>query len=677
MKSPPRAARSLDEYRPVLRDYAARAAAFCEPRLGQILDRAGPTLLEFADRSENAQARDRFFEAITLIDARRDEVLQGFRREFDEGFARFAARAEQGGRAAVPPDMELDPEELLATENIVIKTNAACFPELYVLSQRLAVIAGRGKLKDSEIPAGPYHLVRGFRHGLASLGLDTRVKIVLYALLHKRLMPAVNTLYQDLNGLLKAAGLLPRVDALHYLGNRRENAARAMATATALADQGASRPGQTENELFEAIIELVSARRGMPRANLAATGVAPVPAPPPTAPAPPSPPPARDEDEAQRIEQIVEGVGVLFEQMLGVPVLPNIVKSTLGYLHTPYLRLALRDRALLYDAEHAARRLFEDMIEAGSLWVDESNPRRGIFPAIQSAVERILQEPHADAAWYERAHRAFRAAMEARHAPGERRERRTRGTLQNREQLKRAKRRAATAIHMLVERHPLPEPVRAFLDGTWFDLLTYLLLRKEDGPDSPAWREAIETAGQLVALFDPLRGDGELQVQLEELPRLRRRIVEGIQRMGSHNHAVLAAVNALLSNPHVLRDHLRHGDGIAAATPRCGAEIRDPPARDEPVIDSEPLAAADVQAMVERLRSIQPGTWFEIDTPHGVAQTERVKLSWVSPLTSTCMFLDRFGRQARMRDLRELARAMLTGRARIVAEIAPDTPADN
>jgi hypothetical protein len=69
--------------------------------------------------------------------------------------------------------------------------------------------------------------------------------------------------------------------------------------------------------------------------------------------------------------------------------------------------------------------------------------------------------------------------------------------------------------------------------------------------------------------------------------------------------------------------------------------------------------------MVARLRNLRFGTWFELIGDIGAAP-RRVKLSWISPLTSTCMFVDRSGMQAEVKSLRDLAGEMLAGRARLI-----------
>ncbi|MFI0457268.1 MAG: DUF1631 family protein, partial [Candidatus Thiodiazotropha endolucinida] len=75
----------------------------------------------------------------------------------------------------------------------------------------------------------------------------------------------------------------------------------------------------------------------------------------------------------------------------------------------------------------------------------------------------------------------------------------------------------------------------------------------------------------------------------------------------------------------------------------------------------------DEEAMMEKLRKIRFGTWFEIkDSQSG--ELQKVKLSWLSPLTASCMFVDRAGVQTAIKPLRTLAQEILKGESTILED---------
>jgi hypothetical protein len=92
----------------------------------------------------------------------------------------------------------------------------------------------------------------------------------------------------------------------------------------------------------------------------------------------------------------------------------------------------------------------------------------------------------------------------------------------------------------------------------------------------------------------------------------------------------------------------------------ASAELRAEQAEEEEIPEEE-------EAMMEKLRKIKFGTWFEIrDSQSG--ETKKVKLSWLSPLTASCMFVDRAGVQTAIKPLRTLAQEILKGESTILED---------
>lgn len=695
-------AAALGRCRPVLLEY-------CGERMGALFDQASSALLDFAERAESNTVQGRFFEAISHLNHYRDDVTRGFLRKVAQGFEQFGHTLppppESGlGNAAelslIAPD---EMEESVACENIIIKANANCFPELYALSQRLAVINGGRKVKDYEIVGGPYQLVHAFRAATRPLEVDVKVKIVLYALFDKLLMRDVLSAYRHMNQLLKGDGILPHIKPVSVRKAReREIRERAADEERASASTGEAGAGSLGNDLFDNIIELMSKRRGggpvggagkpISRAQVVSAfdKLPQQQATPPAGQSCDGAGPGGDvqldarfvgrvkqalADEREQVldaldrdqlapvdADLIDLIGLLFEYMLNDPVLPNSAKALISHLHTPYLKLALIDRRLLVNSDHAARRLLDEMVEAGSLWMEETHPNRGIYPAIQRVVDRVLQEFSDDVSLFDELLAYFAGAVAEQRKRTDTMEKRTTEAARGRERLQLARQRAAREVQSLTEARPLPPPLLAFLRQTWLDLLAFVLLRNEAGEESEAWADALDIARQLAGLFDPALDEAELERRMPGLPGLRARIRNAVQSLGSHNHAALDRLNALLDDPREWRGQGRIEDGgqdIAtdSATPASymRAIVDD---SDETELDDEE------RAMIERLRKTKFGTWFELKGEDGEAK--RVKLSWMSLLTSTCMFVDRAGMQAEVKTLRELAREMLSGQARVI-----------
>ena len=68
--------------------------------------------------------------------------------------------------------------------------------------------------------------------------------------------------------------------------------------------------------------------------------------------------------------------------------------------------------------------------------------------------------------------------------------------------------------------------------------------------------------------------------------------------------------------------------------------------------------------MLERLKGIPFGTWFEFQKPG--KPVRRAKLSWRSTITEKFMFVDQMGVKATVVSMHDLADCMINGSVRII-----------
>jgi hypothetical protein len=373
------------------------------------------------------------------------------------------------------------------------------------------------------------------------------------------------------------------------------------------------------------------------------------------------------EDLAEVDADLIDLIGMLFEYMLNDPVLPNAAKALLSHLHTPYLKVALIDRRLLVDSRHPARHLLDEMVEAGSLWVDETSPTRGIFPLMQQTVDRVLQEFTDDIGLFEELVESFKEGMQEQQRRADTVEHRTQEAARGREKLHLSKQRASRQVQVLLGRHPIPPALAQFLSTTWTDRLVFILLREHDGEDSASWRDAVVLAERLVGLFDPALAETDRRQQIAQIPRLRTEVLGQVERMGSYSRTTVDALRALLDNPGAWGTVALPSPAVALGrVAKGGISLGTLPTSLPQADTGLESALSDAQKeMIERLRKMRYGTWFEFATGDGDAP-RRIKLSWMSPLTSTCMFVDRAGVQAEIKTLRELADELLSGRAKVI-----------
>jgi len=717
------------------------ALIFSNTQLNELFEQAGKALLGFAERAQDDSMQGRFFEAMGAIQRQRAEIERAFRQDVSNAFENFGkinppsetGRELRGANGEIELSL-VDPEEMeesVAAENLIIRANATYFPELYALSQRLAVVNGGKSLKDYEIPTGPSHLVNSFRRSIKILDIDVKVKVILYALFDKFVVREIKTVYDEYNSTLKAAGILPNLKPVPLRpgsgGSRssKQQAQERVAQTESEVGHGATPEGSPglrqrqagaalAEELFDAILDLMSSRGGR-RSHRTGRGIAAADGRPPSissaqvvstitqlqnhpagtsismvAPVADIPYLEVDAEFIDRVKEalnqereqifaqvdrdklapvdgdLIDLIGMLFEYMLNDPVLPNLAKALLSHLHTPYLKVALIDRRLLVNADHPARRLLDQMVEAGSAWIDEANPQRGIFPAMQRVVDRVLREFTDNIGLFDELLAFFEHAMAEQERRTATTEERTQEAARGREALQLAKQRATNEIRGLIEPATLPEPVVSFLSKAWVDQLVFILLRDPEEDRGHAWQQAVQTAQDLVALFEPPLSAAEHRRRVEGVPRLRQRVVEGVQRIGSYTPAAVDSLFALLDAPERWETEVKR---VATAVPPTAeppqTQLVTGAAGPEETTAAPDMFSEQEQEVIQRLRKMKFGTWFEFRSETG-GNPRRIKLSWLSPLTATCMFVDRSGMQAEIKTLQELAREILAGSAKII-----------
>ena len=705
-KAPANAAKILERCRDIV-------LIFSDSQMSEMFENVGNALMEFAERAENNTMQGRFFEAMNIIQQKRPEIEYEFRQHLSQGFTRFGqdpgndkggpTYSEDSGLSLVEQE---EMEEMVASENIIFKATNAFFQELYALRQRFAVLNGGQMLTEKQVPAGPHQLTKAFRHAIRDLGVETKIKIILYALFNKYIVQQARVIYDEINSTLKDEGILPNLKPIPRstsVGGAEQPTQEETLSLQKKEEEGEKDPHE---ELMDSIVDLMSTRKGAKRKevppevakksaeqlvgaldNLQSnastqdiTEIVKTPGGVPNLEVDPefleklkSTLDAEREKALSQIDQdklsqvdsdLIDLIGMLFEYMLNDPVLPNIAKALLSHLHTPYLKVALIDQRLLVDTKHPARRLLDNLVEAGSLWIDEAHPERGIFPTMQQVVDRVLQDFSNDISLFEELLKSFEAEMAEQQRRTTTIEQRTQEAARGREKLQLAKKRATYQIQLLLKQYPLPEAVIAFLTKTWQDQLVFILLRDKHGERGDAWQNAVRIGETLVQLFDPKLDKTQREKRIRAIPKLKEIILKAVRQTGSYSRSIVDGLFEFLEDPNSWRAQGAHLKTVAP--PQEAEAVGEEEGGTTPAgqVPQENLTEQE-QAVIKRLRKMKFGTWFEFTSAAGVAP-RRIKLSWLSPLTSTCMFVDRAGQQAEIKTLQELAQEILAGHAKVI-----------
>ncbi len=359
---------------------------------------------------------------------------------------------------------------------------------------------------------------------------------------------------------------------------------------------------------------------------------------------------------------VIDLVGMLFDFILDDDNLPDPCKTALSHLHTPYLKVALQDKALFTQHHHPARRLLNAMAQAGVLYGGDGD-ERGLLAKMQWVVERVIHGFVGDLRVFEELLDEFSEFVATLRHKVELRERRAVEAAKGRDKLLGARQQAVDAVTRCLGNRQVPAIIRNFLELTWSDVLVFVLLRH--GEQSPEWQRASEVAEQLAWSGTPLDATGN-----ERLQRLRAPLLDdlrkGLELLGGYHEDGIRRL---------LQDLVACQYAVQAKQPQVAAKLN-------PVLPESPLGAmlgedaalatlapraatlsARAQALTRELGQIEFGTWFEFVTGD---QVRALKLSWFSPTTHNYMFVDHSGQRVAIKPLTLLASEMEQGLARII-----------
>jgi hypothetical protein len=359
---------------------------------------------------------------------------------------------------------------------------------------------------------------------------------------------------------------------------------------------------------------------------------------------------------------VIDLVGMLFDFILDDDNLPDTCKTTLSHLHTPYLKVALQDKALFTQHHHPARRLLNAMAQAGVLYGGEGD-ERGLLAKMQWVVERVIHDFFGDLQLFNNLLEEFNEFVATLRHKVELRERRAVEAAKGRDKLLGARQHAVEVIGNSLNNRQPPTIIRNFLELTWADVLVFVLLR--NGEQSPEWQRACEAADQLAWSGTLLDDAGRERLQKLRVPLLED-LRKGLELLGGyHEDGIRRLLQDLVACQHA----------VQAKQPQVAAQLK-------PILPESPLGAmlgedaalatlaprestlsTRALALAKELGHIEFGTWFEFVNGE---QVRTLKLSWFSPTTRNYMFVDQSGQRVAIKPLTQLATEMEQGLARIV-----------
>ena len=355
--------------------------------------------------------------------------------------------------------------------------------------------------------------------------------------------------------------------------------------------------------------------------------------------------------------QTIDLVGMLFDYMLSDDHLPDSVKALLSYLHTPFLKIAFIDKGFFEQPEHPARVLLNSLAESGVRWVsNDGSDQYDIFTKIKTTVFRLLQEFKNDVRIFAELLIEFNAYTHNVARRQELMERRALEKAQGEEKLREAKIQVNNEVRARTDNREMPSAILLLLLQPWSDYLSFTLLRYGDASDS--WTRALQVIDDLLWSLEPKTTQADKVRQMELQDGLLASLGRGFEVIGYEQAKGRKLLDAVIS---LQRMALLSRKAEPAPAPMRSKLESLAAEKAGHVIDTQQPVLPEEAKIVDSLKMVEFGTWFEFEGG------KRLKVAWYNKKTQHYMLVDQQGRKVSLTSGLQLARDMLSGQARIIA----------
>jgi hypothetical protein len=379
----------------------------------------------------------------------------------------------------------------------------------------------------------------------------------------------------------------------------------------------------------------------------------------------------------QETSDTLELVGMLFDHVLSDSKPSSTTHSLLTKLQVPILKVALKDKSFFSRRNHPARQLLGTIAENGMFWSDGDDVDQALVERMQMVVDRITADFDNDVGVFETMLGDLGRHVSTLQRKAEVSEKRYVEAAKGREKLEVARKNATASIETFVKGRLLPPLVVHLLEGAWADVLALTQLRQD--VSSPMYQERLEVAEMLAGCFDL-----DNPVSKDDFLELKPILEEGMSLVGFHGPEIertLHAVGELVVEGDALVPALepaeeREVTELVRSKARIGQD-QDAPKTSESAAaqekqsilahlrkDEKTLLSPKETQTLERLKQMPFGTWFEF-VLNQQGDVARRKLSWFSPVTGRCLFVNSRGAKVAEKSMEELARDLVRGNAKL------------
>jgi Protein of unknown function (DUF1631) len=661
--------------------------------LSRVLSSADDWLFELAQK-EPAFVASPHLEAMRALRISRTPLENAYRRHFDFGFENLKRRIQDVKNTELQLSLVEDDqlEVQLASEFVIEALVRAHGPALEVIDKRFACMVGLKNLPHDLNPLSPASLANSIYAAQKDIALPPNVRVVLYKFFERELVQDLAGMLSELNSRMEMAGILPQ------LGNPKPaDESLIPKTVRVTPPSHAPKPSNAQDTVaFNTLCQLLHAWRPQAEPTHAVqdalsglTAVTQrhtmvmnemvsvlsllqkqVPESVVTAIADPKISLSRDLKHemmrnasragipqkylrlSQEDEDAVDLVGMLFDVLFDERDFEQLARELMSRLVVPYVKAAVIDRSMFTEKAHPARRMLNSLAEAVEGNKGEGAQERELLKKAEDTVDRLVAEFNEDMAIFETLEQELRAFLEQHRRRMELAERRATEAQRGQERLEQARNLAAAQLNARTKGLHLPEVLEDFFHRCWTHHLSMIALR--EGPDSAPWQSALAAADSLLAL---LPGQTPHQTSIATaFISLRQPLEAVLASSGITSDSAGQMIDALQSSIETMSP-LAQAASNEPASAVLGAQ------RPSLSVVSNKDALDYDQADIPSIRNLLVGSWVHLAVDGD--KLHPAKLSWISPLSSRLMFVNRRGVRVLVASVEELAVLKKAGKLQV------------
>jgi len=688
--------------------------------VARMLEKSDEALATLTMQTQNKEAQQAYQQTRKVLATGRQTLEGQFHQHY---LGEFLKRTSQVGDdaqtfAEIERSLELvgedDLEETLRFKELATKLRRYCDEELGALDQRVGVLLGDANLAAERNPFGPETICDAYQQACRALQAETQVRGVLRKLFDDHVIDEVRSVYKDVNALLVRNSILPKI---RYSFAKKPEEGKAAGTASGRdgADKSEAPSAADQQNIFSMLQNLVAAQGA--GGGLGGGGSGGGVALPPgvvvlqgaellgsltrlqqgdTSVVPGGLPAAAASGTVNVLNELkstsfaaglvqmdattLDIVAMLFDQLFDDPKVPVGLKSLIGRLQIPMLKVAIVDKSFFSNKTHPARALLDTFGDLAARLPPDFGTENATFKRIEVLVQQIVEIFQEDVAVFDVARTQVGALITEHDDHVQAESQATAKKIEETENLAVAKTAAEDEVKARVQSHKMPGPVLEFLVEQWRRLL--LLVHAKYGRNGAEWKDAVETMDQLIWSVEPKTNVEERRKLAAMVPRLIKRLMKGMQALGTEAAArerFLAELMKIHTEP-LAKANEKTPDKAPAAAPAnldlsAPVTVKNPYGAGEvqvtgldfvpvPVdLDKRAAAKAVLQASLaaEPPEKMTMGTWVEF-RPKGDGAEHRVaKLLFVSPKKTRYLFTDRRGTNVLELSRAEIVRRLRTG----------------